>query len=159
MDNFATRDEVAAFIALFEAAELPRVRWTHRGHLVAGFWYLSLHPVADALGVVRRRIRRHNESVGTANTDSSGYHETITRLYLAGIAAHRARRRELSFEQSLQELLASALAESRWPLTFYSSERLFSVAARRDWVEPDLKALDAELAPHAAAMLGAERPA
>jgi len=158
-DTFSSRDEVAAFIALFEAAELPRVRWTHRGHLVAGFWYLSLHAAADALGVVRRRIRRHNESVGTANTDSSGYHETITRLYLAGIAAHRARRRALPFEQSLQDLLASPLAESRWPLTFYSSERLFSVAARRDWVEPDLQSLDAELAPHATAMLGAEQPA
>ena len=157
-DAFSSRDEVAAFIALFEAAELPRVRWTHRGHLVAGFWYLSLHPVTEALGVVRRRIRRHNESVGTANTDSSGYHETITRLYLAGIAAHRMRHRELPFEQSVQALLASPLAESRWPLTFYSSERLFSVAARRDWLEPDLRSLDADLAPHAAAMLGAGQP-
>jgi len=154
-----SRHEVAAFIALFEARELPRVRWTHRGHLVAGFWYLSLHPLAEALRIIRVRIRRHNEAVGTANTDSSGYHETITRLYLAGIAAHRARQSELPFEESLQKLLASPLAASRWPLTFYSSERLFSVAARRDWAEPDLEPLGAELASHATAMRGVETPA
>jgi hypothetical protein len=152
-DAFATHREVADFIALFECGLLPRERWTHRGHLVAGFWYLTLYSLDEALGVMRTRIRRHNDAVGTPNTDSSGYHETITRLYLLGIGAHIAAHRELPFETSLQALLASPLAESRWPLTFYSSERLFSVAARQEWVGPDLEPLAAVAARRSAGLV------
>jgi hypothetical protein len=97
----------------------------------------------DALAVMRERIRRHNEAVGTPNTDTSGYHETITRIYLAGIGTHLAAREELPFEASLGELLSSPLADSRWPLRFYSPERLFSVEARRQWVETDLQPIPA----------------
>lgn len=151
-DTFATRQEVAAFIALFEDGRLPRARWTHRGHLTAGFWYLTLHPLAVALSTMRVRIRRHNEGVGTQNTDSSGYHETITRLFLGGIGAHIVRHAELRFEQSLSALLSSPLTDSRWPLRFYSQQRLFSVEARRQWVEPDLEPLDNVLAARATSL-------
>lgn len=128
---------IAAFIEDFEARRLPKSRWTHQAHLLVGLWYLSRYEPAEALAIVRERIRAHNESVGTANTDDSGYHETITRLYLTAIAAHRARNGGASFEASLRQLLASPLADSKWPLSYYSRERLFSVAARRGWVEPD----------------------
>jgi hypothetical protein len=137
-----SREEVAAFIADFEAPRLSRQQWTHHAHLTAGYWYLMQHGPTDALDRLRRNIRAHNESVGTPNTDTSGYHESISRLYLAGIQAHIAAHRELSFEDSLQRLLASGLGQSAWPLTYYSRERLFSVAARRGWVEPDLQSME-----------------
>jgi hypothetical protein len=35
------------------------------------------------------------------------------------------------------------MGDKAWPLTFWSRERLFSVAARRGWVEPDLAPLEA----------------
>lgn len=130
--------DLVLFIRDFEACCLPKARWTHAAHLSAGFWYLDQHEPAEALAVIRERIKRHNESVGTANTDSSGYHETITRLYLLGIARHRAQYAALSFEESLALLLASPLGDSTWPLQFYTKERLFSVGARRSWIEPDL---------------------
>ena len=130
---------LAAFIRDFEARRLPKSRWTHQAHLLVGLWYLSRHEPAEALAIVRERIRAHNESVGTANTDDSGYHETITRLYLDAIAAHRARHAGASFEESLRQLLAGPLADSGWPLKYYTRERLFSVAARRQWLEPDRK--------------------
>ena len=124
----------------FEACRLPKARWTHHAHLLVGFWYLLKHPQDQALAIIRERIRAHNESVGTANTDSSGYHETITRLYLDGIAAHRERHHDASFQNSLLLLLGGPLADRNWPLTYYSRGRLFSVTARREWVEPDLQA-------------------
>jgi hypothetical protein len=130
---------IVDFIQDFEACRLPKARWTHEAHLTAGFWYLDKHAPSEAMDVIRGRIQRHNESVGTANTDDSGYHETITRLYLWGIDQHRARHRDLPFEESLALLLASPLGESAWPLRYYSRDRLFSVAARRGWVEPDLQ--------------------
>ncbi len=132
---------VSAFIADFEARRLPKARWTHQAHLLVGLWYLWRHPSAEALAIVRERIRAHNEAVGTPNTDDSGYHETITRLYLEGIAAHRERHGKAEFGDCLRLLLRSPLANSGWPLEFYTRERLFSVAARRQWVEPDLRPL------------------
>jgi hypothetical protein len=135
-----SRSDVESFIREFEAERLPMARWTHEAHLVAGFWYSSTLDADAALATIRTRIRRHNESVGTPNTDSSGYHETITRLYMGAIAAHVSRHKNAGFEESLALLLASALSDSDWPLTHYSRERLFSVEARRNWVEPDVRA-------------------
>jgi hypothetical protein len=129
---------VPEFIALFEARKLPRERWTHEAHLVAGCWYAWHLPMPMALDEVRVRIRGHNESVGTANTDSSGYHESITRLYMQAIAAHVARHRAAGFDEALRLLLASSIAARDWLFTHYTRETLFSVQARRDWVEPDL---------------------
>jgi hypothetical protein len=134
----ASYQDLVLFIRDFEACCLPKAQWTHAAHLSAGFWYLHKHEPAEALAVIRERIKRHNESVGTANTDSSGYHETITRLYMLGIARHRALHATLPFDESLTSLLASPLAQSAWPLQFFTKERLFSVEARRSWIEPDL---------------------
>jgi|SRR5579862_1600452 len=130
--------DIADFIHAFENRTLPKPLWTHHAHLLVGLWYLSKHAPEQALDIVRERIRAYNEAVGTANTDAGGYHETLTRFYLEGIAAHLARHGEQPLGELLQLLLKSPLARSDWPLTYYSRERLFSVRARREWVEPDL---------------------
>ncbi len=129
---------IQGFIELFESRRLPRERWTHEAHLVAGCWYAWHLPMPSALDEIRVRIRAHNESVGTANTDSGGYHESITRLYMQAIAAHLAQHRAAGFDEALRLLLASPVAERDWLFTQYTRERLFSVLARREWVEPDL---------------------
>jgi len=133
-----TTREIAAFIAEFEARILPKASWHHQGHLVVGLWYLSHHSPEEALSILRRRISAYNEVAGPPNTDTSGYHETLTRFYLQGIASHLAARRSLSVPESLAVLLRSPMGSQDWPLTAYSRERLFSVAARHEWLEPDL---------------------
>ena len=76
------------------------------------------------------------------NDDSQGYHDTITRAYLAGIRAHLAARDPAeSRVASVDALLASPAGQRDWPLRFYSRPRLFSVAARRAFVTPDLAPL------------------
>jgi hypothetical protein len=138
-----SREAVEAFVARFERGQVSRAEWTHEAHLVAGYWYVSTLGAAPAIEAMRRRIRFHNEAVGTPNTDHSGYHESITRLYIHGIAAGLADQPPASFEEGLRALLASPKASSAWPLQFYSRERLFSVESRRNWVEPDLQPLPA----------------
>ena len=135
---FATAQEIEAFVRDFEALRLPKPRWTHHAHLIVGLWYLTHHSPDDALSIVRQRIRTYNEAVGTANTDSSGYHETLTRLFLRGIAAHISTHSTASLPSSLVLLLQSPLAHKDWPLSFWSRERLFSVVAWHEWLEPDL---------------------
>lgn len=133
-----TTREIEHFINEFEACRLPKSRWTHEAHLLVGLWYLSRHPPTDALDIVRKRIRTHNESVGTANTDRSGYHETLTRFYLAAIGNHHNAHRDKPLPASLALLLKTPLANKDYALAFYSRERLFSVSARHAWVTPDL---------------------
>jgi hypothetical protein len=137
VDTPTTFFDVAAFIGEFEGRRLPKARWTHEGHLVAGLWYVWHFGASQALEQLRVRIRDHNASVGTLNTDSSGYHETITRLYVEGIGRLCSASLGCTFEEVLAKLLSSPMARREWPLSFYSADRLFSVRARREWLPPE----------------------
>jgi hypothetical protein len=137
VDTPTTFADVAAFIREFEGCRLPKARWTHEGHLVAGLWYVWHFGATQALEQLRARIRDHNISVGTLNTDSSGYHETITRLYVEGIGRFCNSAHGSTLEEVLGELLSSPMARSDWPLSFYAAEELFSARARLEWVPPE----------------------
>jgi hypothetical protein len=137
LTRFKSGREIEVFVRQFETRTLPRASWTHHAHLAVALWYLTRHTHDEALDILRRRIRAYNEATGTPNTDSTGYHETLTRLFLRGVAAHVAQHRDARLPDSLRELLQSPLGNRDWPLRYYSRERLFSVAARRQWLEPD----------------------
>ncbi|HUG46406.1 MAG TPA: hypothetical protein VMK31_07865, partial [Sphingomicrobium sp.] len=64
---------------------LARPEWTHEAHLAATLWLLLKRPDIDVDAKLPGIIRRYNESVGGVNSDSLGYHETITRLFLRSI--------------------------------------------------------------------------
>jgi hypothetical protein len=118
---------------------LPKDEWTHEAHLAACLWLLRERPDIVPERDLPAIIGSYNVAAGGENTDSAGYHETLTQLYVRGVRAFAA---TLPADQPLVEavnaLLASEIAPRNWPLCFYSRERLFSVEARRGWVEPDL---------------------
>jgi hypothetical protein len=121
------------------ACILPREEWTHEAHLAATTYLLLKHPEIDLDADLPGLIRRFNESVGGVNSDTEGYHDTITRAYLRGIrlfleAADASR----PAHDLVNELLMSPMGRRDWPLRFWSKERLMSVEARRGWVEPDV---------------------
>jgi len=124
------------------ARTLPREEWTHEAHLGATTYLLLKRPDIDLDKRLPDIIRRYNESVGGVNSDSEGYHETITRVFLHGIRLFLA---EADLGEPLHdivnELLLSPMGAREWPLRFYSPSRLFSIEARRAWVAPDLSAL------------------
>lgn len=124
------------------AARLPREEWTHEAHIAACLWILTERPDLDAARNLPAIIRRHNDSVGTANTDTSGFHATITHCYISGVTAfvHRTDVK-LSLAAKVNALLAAAEGQRDWPLRLYSRERLFSVGARRAVILPDLEAV------------------
>jgi len=71
---------------------------------------------------LRCGIRRYNESTGTANRDTSGYHKTLTRLYVMGIQQFVREHEAASVTVPLlRELLQSELADKEWPLRFIST--------------------------------------
>jgi hypothetical protein len=95
----------------------------------------------DAIRDMPGMIRAYNEATGVANTDTSGYHETITLVSLRAAKHWLANRIDMSLHDSLNALLASEYGRSDWLLTYWSKPVLFSVEARRRWIEPDLKDL------------------
>ena len=121
---------------------LPREEWTHEAHLAATTYLALRHPEIDLDTELRGIISSYNESVGGKNTDTEGYHDTITRAYLHGIRlfleeADRSR----PIHELVNELLMTPMGRRDWPLRFWSKELLMSVEARRDFVEPDLRAM------------------
>ena len=121
---------------------LPKSEWTHAAHLTAAVALLDESGLAQAEAEMPDLIRAYNEATGVQNTDSDGYHHTITLFYLRKIAQFVAPIKNEPLAQRTTKLLASPLAERSYPLTYYSHGRLFSVAARRHWAAPDLKAIE-----------------
>lgn len=117
---------------------LPRAEWTHEAHLAACCWLLTERPDIDAPRALPDIIRSYNVAVGGVNDDRQGYHETITQLYIAAVRAWLVQCSEATLFARVNALLASDVGKRDWPLTLYSRERLFSVAARRGLVMPDL---------------------
>lgn len=120
---------------------LPKPEWTHRAHFAAALWLLAHPDVLARAGGMAPLIRAYNEATGGENTDSAGYHETITQASLRGAAAELAEHAGLPLGAVLDHLMAGPLGEKRWPLRYWSEARLMSVEARRAWVEPDLAPL------------------
>ena len=121
---------------------LPRPEWTHEAHLGATTYLVVRRPDIDLDNELPHIIRSYNESVGGGNDDTQGYHETITRTFLHGVRLFLS---EADVNEPLyelvNELLLSPMGRREWPMRFYSGERLFSVEARRKFVNPDLAAL------------------
>ena len=124
------------------ARTLPRAEWTHEAHLAATTYLLTRRPDVDIDKELPGIIRAYNESVGGVNSDSEGYHETNTRVFLHGVRLFLSEAEPGEpLHELVNELLLSPMGRRDWPLRFYSAERLFSVEARRQFVPPDIAAL------------------
>jgi hypothetical protein len=135
-----TDSDIARIGQGMESRTLPKSEWTHAAHFAAALWLLT-RPGRDAFAEMPALIRAYNVSVGGENTDTAGYHETITQASLRGARAHLDASPAAGLSAVLDELLAGDLGRSDWLLTYWSKERLFSVDARRAWVEPNLQPL------------------
>lgn len=122
------------------ACTLPKDEWTHEAHLAACLWMVRDRPDIAPERDLALIIPRYNESVGGVNSDTEGYHETITQIYVTAVRDHLS---EIDPRSSLADAVNALLVSNRgrrdWPLRFYSRERLFSVAARRGFVAADIE--------------------
>ena len=138
---FERDEDVSAIGTGLLACTLPREAWTHEAHLGACLWLLSERPDIDLDAEIGGIIRRFNESVGGVNDDTQGYHDSITRAYVAGVRLFLSETTATSLVERVNAMLLSDVGRRDWPLRFYSRELLFSVPARRGFVEPDLMPL------------------
>jgi len=139
---FTTDAEVIRLGEGLLACTLSRKDWTHEAHLAATTYLALQRPGIDLDKELPGIIRRFNESLGGVNSDTEGYHETITRSFLQGVRLFLDQADTRSpLHRLVNELLLSPMGRRDWPLRFYSRERLFSVEARTAHVGPDLASL------------------
>jgi adenylate kinase family enzyme len=124
--------------ARFTASAIPAKEWTHAAHLTVGLWHVDRYGAEHALIRLRDGIRALNESHGGVNSETQGYHETITAVYVQLLAQYlESSAADMPLGMRALHLLASPLAAKDVPFTFYSRERLMSTAARASWLDPD----------------------
>lgn len=140
---FASDAELARLTEGFLDLSLPEKCWTHDAHWAVALDVILNHPERDLPREMPELISRFNLAKGLANTESAGYHETITQasLIMARHFLSSAGAAKLKAWQAANGLMASPLGKSDWPLAYWSKDLLMSPAARRQWVQPDVKAL------------------
>jgi hypothetical protein len=116
----------------------PVARFHHREHCLATAYLLKTFPDTDWRSELPQTIRRYNVAMGGANTDDSGYHETITQFYIGAIEEFLRGHADESVVDACEALLQSPIARQDFALRSYTRERLFSREARRCYLAPDL---------------------
>jgi hypothetical protein len=131
----ASESALDGFLQAFRDGTLARGEWTHAAHVAVAAAWIYEEP-ATALNRLRRDIRRYNEAAGVANTETSGYHETLTRFWVIRIGETMERGRDRL--EAVREAVARYGPQSGLFRSYYSFDVAGSVAARRAWMEPDL---------------------
>jgi len=139
---FTSDAEIAHLGEGLLARTLARAEWTHEAHLAATTYLLLRRPDVDLDKELPGIIRGFNESVGGVNSDTEGYHDTITRTFLHGVRLFLEEAdKRAPLHEIVNDLLLSPMGRRDWPLRFYSPKLLFSVEARKQFVPPDVAAL------------------
>jgi hypothetical protein len=136
MTRYRNENEIREVVEKFEICGYAAEEFSHARHLTVACWYLSTLPPEAALVRMRDGLLRF-----TAHHGKHGYHETLTRfwmLLLEGFLAGQAP------TAALTENVNGALerfGKKDIVYEYYSREQVASETARREWVEPDLRAL------------------
>ena len=136
---FERDEDVNLLVRAFEERTLPKSEWTHVAHLVVGLYYCYHNPLGVAKNLMSDGIYWLNDAHGTPNTETSGYHETLTVFWLKTVAGYLEKNGREAGLAALANGLVATLNDTKLPLKYYSRERLFSVEARMHYVEPDLE--------------------
>ena len=135
---YKTDEEVKKLVRAFEARTLSKDEWTHAAHLTVGLYYCLHCPFALAVNWMRDGIHWLNDAHGTSNTETSGYHETLTVFWLLTIEEFVGKTNCGGLAELANRLIESC--DAKLPLRFYSRDLLFSAEARARYVDPDLQA-------------------
>jgi hypothetical protein len=137
-----TEEEIDAFVAAFEDCSLPKERWTHGAHLLTGACYVHGLGQAAAIEKMRACVKRYNEAVGGKNTETSGYHETITIAWIKLLDGLRREAGEVGRAEFARLAVERFAGDKEVFRRYYDFDLVGSVEARRSWVEPTLARFD-----------------
>ena len=134
----ASEATLDALLRGFRDGSFPSASWTHGAHVAMAAAFLWDTPVVYALDDIRRAIRNYNVSQGGENSESSGYHETLTRLWVGAVAASLVAVPSGSSRlDAVRHAYRAFARRSSYFRDWYSFDLLTSTQARREWVAPD----------------------
>lgn len=134
--------QIDAFVALWRDGILPASAFTHQAHVLIAAWHLTHMPYEDALEAMRVGIPRFNVAAGGANTADSGYHETLTRFWVAKVAAYLKTREDELPLAKVRAAVEHFGIRRDWFQDHYSFDVPKSREARARWMAPDLRPID-----------------
>jgi hypothetical protein len=136
---FSSDEEISVIGLGLLDRTLPKSVWTHAAHFAATLWLLRCRPDVEISREMPGIIRGYNEATGGANTATSGYHETITQASIRAARGFLVEAPPGPLFVTCNALMQSRLGNPDWLLEYWTRPRLFSVEARREWIEPDIK--------------------
>lgn len=133
MTNFtsaADRD----FAIRLESLEWSPADFSHELHVRLAYVYLSRASQEEAVQAMRTWTFRY---LAHHDIDPSKYNETLTRAWMLAVRHFMVR---TPGSRSSEDFVAQnpQILDSRIMMTHYTKDLLWSEAARRDFVEPDL---------------------
>ena len=137
-----TEYEIDAFIAAFEGCTLPKAEWTHGAHLLTGACYVHALGEAEGHRAMRLCVSRYNESVGGKNTETSGYHETITVAWIKLLNKLLDRSKPIGRAEFAALAVKHFREQKNIFSRYYDFDLIASKEARRSWVAPTLQPLE-----------------
>jgi len=108
---------------------LAKSDWTHEAHLRVCWVALATRDRRAAVGFLREAIKSYNDATGVENTDTSGYHETLTQYFVGAVSSLDS--------TDIDRVIGSPRCSTNAPLCHWSRNVLFSPAARAVWIGPD----------------------
>ena len=136
--SFLTSEEaLRSFVQAWEERRLPKAAWTHAAHVAVAAWYAFEADPTVTFARMRSGIIRFNESVGTSNTETGGYHETLTRFWAGEISGFISQG-HFSTRLSAATAAVERFGRSDYFRNFYSHDVVADKQARREWVAPDI---------------------
>ncbi len=134
-----TEFQIGKFIEEFSNRTLEISKWTHEAHILVALWHNWHYEFDIAFEMVKGEIILYNESVGTPNTDESGYHETLTKFWMMYTKNILSEKHYSSLKEAYSYFNTEVNFNKEIPLQYYTKDVLFSVKARKEWINGNLK--------------------
>ncbi len=139
MSSSLSDREILSIAERLQDLSLPKEEWTHAGHWAAAL--VVARTAQNPFETMAAAIPPYNVATGGENTDTAGYHATITYACITLAELVVAEGKDISLSDLHRAVMASSLGGMDWLKRHYSPERLWSVKARREVMEPDLAPL------------------
>lgn len=132
-----SEQSLAAFLDAWRAGTLPRPAWTHAAHVAVAASLAYEHGPEEALRLARSGIIAYNTAVGVANTETSGYHETLTCFWSQVIGRFVRGGGFASRLDAVRAAVETYGSQRDLFKKYYSFDVVADRCARREWVPPD----------------------
>lgn len=135
--RYRNEAEIAELVRSFEDASVARGVWKHAEHLIVALYYLE----NDELEAATEKMRAGlfvllTDGFEVDFTKEMPYHETLTVFWMRTVEEFRKANSGMPLAAKAKVLVE--VYDKDYPLKFYSRERLFSDAARSEFIEPEL---------------------